>query len=196
MDAVHGMSNSGEWESPPDLVADLATVFDWDLDVCASRANVCDNFYSPEDDSLSQFWYGLCWMNPPYGRKRHIDLWMRKARAFASPSTAIVCLPPARTSTRWWHDNAPYASLIVFIKGRLTFGSDEYWAWVWEQKVISGHKNKLYQKFGRKQPAPFPSAFAVFGTINTAQFDKLASYGWAVVPDGRLYHPVPVDSSW
>ena len=46
---------------------------------------------------------------------------------------------------------------LYFIKGRLTFGSPEYWAWVWEQKEIEGKVNKLYKKYGKKNPAPFPS---------------------------------------
>lgn len=197
MDAVHGMSNSGEWETPPDLVADLGPAFGWSLDVCASRANVCENFYSPKDNGLIQHWEGLCWMNPPYGRSRHIDQWMQRARRLGNGTdTAVVCLPPARTSTRWWHDNAPFASLVVLIKGRLVFGSDEYWAWVWEQKMINGHKNGLYQKFGRKQSAPFLSAFVVFGTINSIQVAKLASYGWAVVPEDREYNPVPLSEKF
>ena len=34
-------SKTGKWDTPDDLIADLATVFDWDCDVCAERPNVC-----------------------------------------------------------------------------------------------------------------------------------------------------------
>jgi len=142
-------SATGKWDTPTELIADLSTVFPWDLDVCASRSNVCANYYSEQDNGLAQPWRGLCWMNPPYGRG--IGAWMNKAAINRSQATT-VCLVPARTDTRWWHDNVKYARLVVLIKGRLKFG-------------------------GAKNSAPFPSAFVVFGDITAAQRDKLASYG-------------------
>lgn len=160
MDHVHKSSKKGNWKTPKDLVKDLATVFKWNLDVCASEPNVCANFYSPEDDGLTRPWHGLCWMNSPYGRKRLIDAWMRKARIQGmKPGTTVVCLPPARTSTRWWQDNVLAASLVVFIKGRLRFEDLD----------------------GASGPAPFPSAFVVFGKLSQAQWDKLCSYGLGMV---------------
>lgn len=56
------------------------------------------------------------------------------ARAGKGP---VVCLIPARTDTRWWHQYASRAGEIRFVKGRLKFG---------------GHANS----------APFPSAIVVF----------------------------------
>lgn len=162
MNQVHGSSKSGDWRTPSDLVADLATVFAWDLDVCASEPNVCSNFYSPEQDGLRQPWRGLCWMNSPYGVGRQIDAWMYKARIQGQKlGTTVVCLPPARTSTRWWQDNVPHATLIVFIKGRLRFEEP-------------GSTCKA-------SPAPFPSAFVVFGELSRAQLLKLCGYGQAMV---------------
>lgn len=154
-------SKTGKWDTPKTLVDDLSTVFDWDLDVCASSSNVCHNYYSEEMDGLRYSWRGLCWMNPPYGRK--IGYWVNHARCSKSwykigkigrkYFPAIVCLLPSRTDTRWWHDNITFASQVVFIKGRLKFG-------------------------GAKNSAPFPSAFVVFGNITLEQRLKLNSYGW------------------
>jgi hypothetical protein len=70
-------------------------------------------------------------MNPPYGRD--IGKWMKKA--YESGAT-VVCLVPARTDTKWWHDYAMKGK-ITFIKGRLKFGS-------------------------ALNSAPFPSAVVVF----------------------------------
>ena len=85
------------------------------------------------DDGLSQDWQGVCWMNPPYGKK--IGAWMKKAM---EAKTTVVCLVPSRTDTKWWHDYAMKADEIRFIKGRLKFGNS-------------------------KNSAPFPSAIIVFG---------------------------------
>lgn len=142
-------SENTKWETPKSLIDDLSTVFDWDLDVCASNSNVCSNFLY--ENSLDEVWEGLCWMNPPYGRE--IGLWIEKAR---TSNCNIVCLVPSRTDTIWWHNNAPYASLIVFIKGRLRFE-------------------------GAASCAPFPSAFLVFGKLSEEQISKLSSYGMSVV---------------
>jgi len=151
-------SETYQHNTPKSLVDDLATVFNWDLDVCASSDNVCTRYFNEYDDGLSQYWEGLCWMNPPYGKE--IGLWVEAARqsAVGRPvsdwlqRTAVVCLLPARTDTKWWHDNVPYASLVVFIKGRLKFGDAD-------------------------NSAPFPSAFVVFGQLEPEQIYKLGSYG-------------------
>lgn len=154
-------SETDKWDTPADLVADLATVFDWDLDVCASRPNVCKRFNS-KAEPVRWVWSGLCWMNPPYGRD--IGKWVCDARRypdsyqpFGTDDDAIVCLLPARTDTKWWQGNIRYASQVVFIRGRLKFGD-------------------------ATNSAPFPSAFVVFGEITDVQRAKLASYGWSVTP--------------
>lgn len=150
-------SASDRWDTPPDLVADLASVFPWDLDVCAERPNVCDRFYSPADNGLVMPWRGLCWCNPPYGRG--IGAWVRRAHdaVYSLPAgdLAVVMLLPARTDPAWWQNFIGGASFVVFIRGRLKFG-------------------------GSKNSAPFPSAFVVFGKISYVQARKLAAYGWAI----------------
>ncbi len=169
-------SETCQWDSPPDLVVAMSPVFDWDLDVCADSPNVCSRFYSPADDGLAQPWRDLCWMNPPYGRE--IPQWVERA-SMARPYATTVCLLPARTDTAWWQDTVPYASQVVFIRGRLTFGSDAYWAWRWEQPTINGKPNSLYRQYGKKQSAPFPSAFVVFGAgLTSKQVRFLNGYGW------------------
>lgn len=139
------------WNTPPDVVADLKTVFPFDLDVCANAPNVCVNYYS--EGGLEKEWHGLCWMNPPYGRE--IGKWMTKA---ANSQTTVICLVPARTDTRWWHTAVTTASLVVFVKNRFYF----------------------VDALGKGGAAPFPSAFITYGDLTAAQVEKLASYGWAI----------------
>lgn len=63
-------SESEVWETPQALFNKLNDEFHFDIDVCATPENAkCCKFFSPLDDGLSQDWQGVCWMNPPYGKK-------------------------------------------------------------------------------------------------------------------------------
>ena len=130
-------SNTDLWETPQGFFDDLDREFNFDLDVCAIEENAkCYKFYSPEDDGLKQDWIGTCWMNPPYGRQ--IGKWVEKAYTeHIQHGSRIVCLLPARTDTKWFHDYILGKAEIRFIKGRLKFG-------------------------GSKNSAPFPSMVVVY----------------------------------
>lgn len=129
-------SNTDLWATPDDFFNKVKTVFNFDLDVCAIKENAkCDKYYTPEDDGLSKDWFGVCWLNPPYGRK--INKWLKKAyESTVINNATVVCLVPARTDTKWWHDYCAKGE-VYFIKGRLKFGD-------------------------AKDSAPFPSALVVF----------------------------------
>ena len=132
---VHFMSQTDLWSTPQDTFDSLHTEFGFGLDVCAIPENAkCPEYFTPERDGLSQEWRGICWMNPPYGRE--IGKWMKKAYESAQGGATVVCLVPARTDTKWWHDYAIKGE-VRFIRGRLKFG-------------------------GQKNNAPFPSAIVIF----------------------------------
>ena len=133
--SVHFSSKTDDWYTPQDFYDEWDKKYDFTLDVCASKENAkCEKFFTKEQDGLSQKWEGVCWMNPPYGRE--IIHWMKKAYESSLQGATVVCLVPARTDTKWWHDYAMKGD-ITFIKGRLRFG-------------------------GAKNSAPFPSAVVVF----------------------------------
>lgn len=115
-------SKTDEWETPQDFFEDLNREFEFDLDVCAIPENAkCERYFSPEIDGLVQEWNGVCWMNPPYGRQ--IGKWVRKAyETFIFEGNTVVCLLPARTDTKWFHDYILGKAEIRFVKGRLKFG--------------------------------------------------------------------------
>lgn len=100
--AVHFSSASNEWETPQDFYDNLDSIFDFTLDPCASDENhKTARYYTAEDDGLSKSWNGeRVFMNPPYGRE--IGKWVKKASE--QVGGIAVCLLPARTDTRWWHD--------------------------------------------------------------------------------------------
>lgn len=130
---VHFSSKTDIWATPQDLFDELNKQWNFTLDPCALPENAkCDRFYTPEDDGLSQNWNGhTVFMNPPYGRE--IGKWVKKAY---ESNCYAVCLLPARTDTKWFHDYCLKGE-IIFLKGRLKFG-------------------------GAKHSAPFPSMIVVF----------------------------------
>ena len=133
---IHFSSATDMWATPQDFFDKYDSIYKFDTDVCATKENAkCANFYTEEQDGLSQDWKGHCWMNPPYGRE--IGKWMKKAYESSLQGATVVCLVPSRTDTKWWHEYA-IRGQITFIKGRLKFG-------------------------GQKNSAPFPSAVVVFG---------------------------------
>ena len=136
-------SETDMWSTPKNLFDELNSKFNFVLDVCATKENAkCEKYFSKEQDGLKQNWKeyeGFKWMNPPYGRE--IGKWVKKA----SEERQVVCLLPARTDTKWFHEYIYlfkyynyYSQIeIHFIKGRLKFGDC-------------------------KNSAPFPSMIVIF----------------------------------
>lgn len=116
-----------QWATPADVLAGLAAEFGpFTLDPCPLAE-------APAVDGLALDWAGhAVYCNPPYGRG--VGAWLAKGRTEAD---VAVFLLPARTDTRWWHEHAPHAAEIRFLKGRLKFG-------------------------GATAGAPFPSVVLVF----------------------------------
>jgi len=132
---IHFSSKTDNWATPQYLFDILNESFKFDIDVCASKENAkCERFFTKEDNGLLQKWSGNCFMNPPYGRE--IGKWVKKAYEESLSGNTIVCLLPARTDTKWFHDYCAHGT-ITFIKGRLKFGNS-------------------------KNSAPFPSMTVVF----------------------------------
>ena len=73
----------------------------------------------------------IVFMNPPYGKD--IYNWVKKAY---ESKALVVCLLPARTDTKWFHEYCLKGS-IRFLKGRLKFSKS-------------------------KNSAPFPSMIVIF----------------------------------
>lgn len=144
---VHFSSARGDWATPPEIFKPLQREFNITFDLCASRQNAkCAFYYTRRDNALKQSWV-TCgdqsnWLNPPYGRR--IGLWVAKASAEAKGylGATTVCLLPARTDTKWFHDyiyNKPNVE-VRFLKGRVKFE-------------------------GAKHAAPFPSMIVIFKVV-------------------------------
>ena len=134
-------SQSIEWATPPEVFNLLNDVHHFTLDVCARPWNKkVDKYFSPEDNGLVQSWAGhVCWMNPPYGRQ--IGKWIEKA-VKESTHAKVVCLLPARTDTKYFHNMIrPHSVSMTFLAGRVAFLRED------KDSVVR---------------APFPSMVVVF----------------------------------
>lgn len=142
--AVHYSSKKDDWTTPDDLYNCLDEEFRFDFNVCCRT----DNIKAPQgfcfdkgQDALVEDWNdhapsGTFFMNPPYGRG--IGDFVKKAYKESKKGCVVVCLLPARTDTKWWHDYVMKAIEVRFVKGRIKFG-------------------------GAENGAPFPSAIVIFG---------------------------------
>lgn len=133
------------WETPAALLEALLSVFGrFDLDPCAARKSRgrvrARVHFTHDDDGLSLPWYGVVFVNPPYGRT--LGLWVAKARREVEEGRArtVVALLPARPDTAYWHEHVAGRAVVYFLRGRLRFSDGE-------------------------QAAPFPSALVVWGAL-------------------------------
>ncbi|MEA4960369.1 DNA N-6-adenine-methyltransferase [Lutispora sp.] len=132
-------SKTDLWATPQWLYDELHKEFNFQLDAACNREN-CKCYrglFIEKFDGLQEDWYRerSIWLNPPYGRQ--IGKWVKKAYVESQKGCTVVCLLPARTDTKWFHDYIYNKAEIRFIKGRLKFG---------------GHENA----------APFPSMIVIF----------------------------------
>jgi len=143
-------SKKQDYVTPQNLYDKLNREFGFTLDPCSTHENAkCKNHYTINENGLKQDWgAGIVFMNPPYGRE--INKWVKKAYDESLKGTTVVCLLPARTDTRWWHDYCMNGE-IRLIRGRLKF---------------SGSKNS----------APFPSAIVIFYGQKNKLKSMLKSY--------------------
>lgn len=136
-------SKTDLWATPQSFYDELNAEFDFDLDPCSTDENAkCPLHFTKKDNGLIQDWAPhTVFMNPPYGRE--IIDWMRKAYEESLKGATVVCLVPARTDTRWFHDYVYGKAEIRFVRGRLKFGD-------------------------AKDSAPFPSMVVIYSPPQTA----------------------------
>lgn len=132
-----------EWETPQAFFDALENEFCFGVDAAAVEGNKkCGMYLGPDQpfyflrDALSVDWSlgtaGLCpiWLNPPYSQCREF---IGKAAQEARKGCTVVCLVPARTDTRWFHEHVYDAEAnaflpgveVRFLKGRLKFGASQ-----------------------------------------------------------------------
>lgn len=162
--SVHFSSASGEWATPPELLAELAATYArgaFDLDPCCGGPETAcaPRWYTPADDGLTSPWFGRVFVNPEYGRI--IATWMARAEEAARSGEAevVVCLVPARPGSRWYmRAKAAVAELggvHLELPGRLRFRP-------FGSNPAVAEYEELRAQGKRMAGAAFPSAVFVF----------------------------------
>lgn len=113
---------SDDWYTPPEILRSLgfSKIYPFDLDPCSPGFDhwipACEIF-TKENDGLSQEWFGLVFMNPPFGgRNGHVP-WLKK---FIEHGNGIAIVR-AYTSSGWFHDWATKAETMCFPRGKTKF---------------------------------------------------------------------------
>ena len=176
-------TGNGEYSTPQWLFDKLDSIFNFTVDLCATKKNAkCEKYYSRlKKNSFKKKWSGVGWCNPPYGspqnpcasncskktcekRGFHLDEywpgiidWVeRGVKQTQKHRSTVVFLAPARTETEWFNVVWNHATAICFVSGRLNFNE---------------HDQKL-------TTAPFPSVIFVFGErLNRKQQKVLTQIG-------------------
>jgi site-specific DNA-methyltransferase (adenine-specific) len=134
-------SSQETWRTPEDVYAELDREFQFTLDPCPARNPREAGLPLFGTDGLYISWAGQrVYCNPPYGRG--LGRWLAKAHE----AELCLYLLPARTDTRWWHEYAPAADEIRFVRGRLRFN-------------------------GAPAGAPFPSVLLIFRRLPATSFN-------------------------
>jgi phage N-6-adenine-methyltransferase len=135
------------WQTPKFVFDYFNNRFDFRMDVAASKENslVDLNYWTEEDDALSQNW-SVCgnWCNPPYS---DIMPWVKKAIEQMEQGCLTVMLIPADTSVKWFKLAFDNCAECHFISGRLAFINSE------TKKPVSGNnKGSVVFVFDPKSP--------------------------------------------
>lgn len=158
MDKVHFTTGKDDWETPDELFRKYDSVYHFILDAAANERNhKVDQWFGPggvEEDALTADWEpwlqrGNIWLNPPYSRGLQ-EKFVRKASGLEQVryyGHFVVCLLPARTDTKLFHEVILPFGTTFFLKGRVKF--------------IDPTGEPLRR--GTNNSAPFPSMIIEFG---------------------------------
>jgi site-specific DNA-methyltransferase (adenine-specific) len=127
LNTKHPHSNKEDYRTPEVLYRALNTTYGpFTLDAAASEENsLAQTHFTEADDGLTKQWTGVVWCNPPYGANK-TGKWVQKAveEVQAGNAKRVVMLIPAyNTDSVCFHEFVlPFASTILFVRGRLKFG--------------------------------------------------------------------------
>lgn len=182
-----------DWITPPEDVSDII------VPVLGGQPDVepCSNVHSfvkarvvwggtggPETDAFLHEWhkYGkTCFLNPTFGELppkeqvvahfHPLSAWMQKVWIESQRGLTVLCLLPAATSARWFHDVIPNATSFCLLRKRRQFYS-------WDEET--------QQLIRHKQPGQ-AHLYALFTQDNEVRsaFDRILDpHGMVIEPGG------------
>lgn len=152
--------------TPPEFLAKVQDAFDpIDLDPCGHRLSPVAAkrriLLEEGGDGLVDDWSGrLAFVNPPFSEMLR---WLRRAHDQWSCGNidSVVCLVPARTDARWFHEVLSVDADIFFLQGRVRFADIR----------------------GKSQHTPFALMLVALGTSPEQQAR------WSAVAEGFWLNP-------
>lgn len=115
------------WETPQYIFDWLDDEFKFNIDAaCISNNCKCEYGYFNDKgvDGLNEIWsiWNTTWLNPPYSNPYP---WVKKSYKESLRGSNIVCLLPADTSTKWFHEWVIGKAEVRFVQGRIKFINPE-----------------------------------------------------------------------
>ena len=108
MTSAKAENNNNEWYTPKYVITKVKNVFDGeiDLDPCSTlKANqriIAKNYFTKENDCLSNDWYGKTFMNPPYSANLLSKTLLKAVKEYEKGNVKeLIILTNSGTDTRW-----------------------------------------------------------------------------------------------
>lgn len=148
---------SDHWSTPIEIIEKLREEFgDFDLDPCCRPETAkASNFYTAEQDGLSQPWFGKVFLNPPYSKP---GPWLKRSleQIESGCCSLVVALLPVRTDTRWFHEYVNNKADIRFVRGRIK--------WIgWQGTPIPNPKDPSLLAIYKREPNAHRAAKYLLG---------------------------------
>jgi phage N-6-adenine-methyltransferase len=160
-------SGKKDWYTPRQyLDAAIEVMGNIDLDPASSRLAQkhvkATQFFTEEDNGLTQKWSGHVFLNPPYAAKLVRDFTLKIIDSYqANDIRAGILLTNNATDTEWWNKALEAASAVCFTTGRIHFLERD------GDEVTEKNSNTCGQTFfyfGRA-PVRFSETFSRFGRV-------------------------------
>lgn len=104
------IGKSDEWYTPKHVFDAMGVHFNQDVAGSLSLHQHVPCDYVIANESLSTFWRGFVWMNPPFGGRNALQPWLEKFFAHGHG----VALTPDRSSAPWFRYAWERADLVLF----------------------------------------------------------------------------------
>jgi phage N-6-adenine-methyltransferase len=164
LDDEHDHHNGDEWGTPPEIIEPVRAFYGGQIDcdpatnLVAQRIVRATQYYTKEQDGLTQEWRGNTWLNGPYS---DMAPWANKliSEHEAGRVNQAVALTNSATDARWFHDLATAASAICFTLGRIKFLDAN------GQEAPNGSTCGQALFFLGPRPSKFAQAFSLIGFI-------------------------------